>query len=437
MRSDKWPTREELRKMSLTALEALQKEELPTDVRGHVLLETAHQYNHAGNSPEKIPQLLDEALAIGNKLNDGSILIYAHGAYGWYFMKTSNYINAFEHMQTARQLAVDHKDNVREQGITKTLAALFSKLGLGDKAVDIQKEVYKWENDNDQLSTATCSSLGAMLANNDQYEEALAYYQEALRLEEKTPVQQDKLILLENLSIAYLKLERYEEAQAYANELEQWATTYKNDFFLHRSYHLFAALYRQAQKWEASFSYGQKAFAVLAEVDWLDKLVDLSEILMKGAAALGKHDMAYTYAEKFISFQKQLGIEQGKRKVYQFEYHLESEKKEREFDVRLANTRLKTLAMLANEMAHEIQNPLQFVNNFSEVNLELLDDLEQDPKDTEAITDLRINCQKINEHGKRISKIVAELQEKTQKAKAGELELGDVDEHDFSGSHKL
>lgn len=104
----------------------------------------------------------------------------------------------------------------------------------------------------------------------------------------------------------------------------------------------------------------------------------------------------------------------------------------------LATTRLDTLARLAGEMAHEVQNPLQFVNNFSEVNLELIEDLQEyQVADTEngfkEITqDLLINSQKINEHGIRISAIVAKLQEQTKKAKAGELELPNDNAHDFS-----
>ncbi len=55
----------------------------------------------------------------------------------------------------------------------------------------------------------------------------------------------------------------------------------------------------------------------------------------------------------------------------------------------------------------------------------------------EIATDLKSNTSIILDNGKRISKIVTELQDKTQKAKAGELELGEVDEHDFNRSDKL
>ncbi len=65
-------------------------------------------------------------------------------------------------------------------------------------------------------------------------------------------------------------------------------------------------------------------------------------------------------------------------------------------------------------IAHEIQNPLNFVNNFSELSIELAQELTQEitkPKiDKELISDLvsdlSQNQQKINHHGQRASSIV-------------------------------
>lgn len=438
MVTNKWPTKEEIGKKSLPELEALQAQSLPIEIRGLVLLQAAHLYNHAGNSPEKIPELLEEVLDIGRQMEDSSILIGAHGAYGWYFLKRYDHIRAFEHMQTARQLAIKHQDKKREQGIAKTLAALFSKLGFNDKALEIQLEVYEWESENNHLSVSTCSSLGALLANNKQYEEALVYYKEALNFEEKALGNEDKLILLENLSIANDKLGRYDEAQSYAQQLEQWATTYNHPFFLHRSYCLFAAQHSNAQQWKESLHYGEQAYNFLAEIDWADKLVDLTETLMKAAAKLGKYELAYGYAEKLISLQRRVDNEAGKQRASKFEYQLDMEKREKEFEVRLAKTRLQTLTRIASDIAHEVQNPLQFVNNFSAFNVELGTELKEclaanDPEGAlTAVDDIMANSSKISEYGKRIAHIVDQLQAQMRKAQAGELEVDDHNPHDFS-----
>lgn len=438
METQKWPTWEEIRKLSLDGLEALAAQELPIDLRARVLLQMANLYNHTGNSPAKIPELLDEAMSIGERLSDSFILIYANGAYGWYYMKTNNHARAFESLTLARQLAQDHEDPVGEQNITKVLAALFSTLGFSGKAVEMQMELYQWESENNELSARTCTSVGAMLANDEQFEEALPYYKEALALEEKTPNSEEKLLLLGNLGIANLKLKRYNEARTYAKELEECARTLEDEFFLHRSYWLYATIYAYDEQWEDSLHYGEKAYAFLADKDWAEKLEELSRVLMKAAAKLGRFEQAYKYAEQLMGYQQQLKNEDGKQKAHQFEYQLDMEKREKEFEVRLANARLGTLVKVASDVAHEIQNPLQFVKNFSELNVDLGEDLqtcleEKNYAESNSIThDILLNSYKIRDNGNRISKIVEQLLEQTRKAEAGELEVDETNPHDFS-----
>ena len=141
-----------------------------------------------------------------------------------------------------------------------------------------------------------------------------------------------------------------------------------------------------------------------------DVEISLSESLAKAFS------IAYARYEDFVKLEKaKAGIEDALAELKATQSQLVQQEK------------LASLGQLTAGIAHEIKNPLNFVNNFSEVSVELIEetkeelsavsnqlsaeDREKVDEALEILNGIEINLRKIHEHGSRADSIVKSMLE--------------------------
>ena len=152
-----------------------------------------------------------------------------------------------------------------------------------------------------------------------------------------------------------------------------------------------------------------------------DKIVGALVVRRKqpGAFAKGTIELLQTFAaQSVLAIQNARLFENVEARTRELAKSLEELRTTQD---RLVQTeKLASLGQLTAGIAHEIKNPLNFVNNFSGVSAELIDELQEALKDSnlnekrreevaELMGTLRSNLNKVVQHGKRADAIVKNM----------------------------
>ena len=307
-----------------------------------------------------------------------------HGNIGLIFAERAKYDSALAHTQTALDLYRTVDDRLGEStmlnntGWIHELQQDYSEaLKRYRQSLSIREEL------GDRRRIASVSiSIGSALHQLERYSESLDYLSRALRLSREIGDKKQVEATHREMSDVYADMGNYEDAY---QQYVRYAAVRDSIFDDRKALDI--------AKLEANFRVEQAQ----REVELLTRANELQETIVYITSA----GLVLVLAFFVISFI-------GYRSKSRINRQLEATQKQL-----IVQEKLASLGQLTAGIAHEIQNPLNFIKNFSEVSKELIDELESvsdDPKEVDAIlSDLSQSIDKIHEHGLRAENIVRSM----------------------------
>jgi signal transduction histidine kinase len=286
-------------------------------------------------------------------------------------------------------------------------------------------------------------ALGMLEKKRGRYAEAEAHLLESLRIRNELGETEGWLVSMNYVGELYIVQNRLEEAARCLDEAivkaEQQVPPSPNS--LCKLYTARAKVATRTKDYSLAIDYLDKALQQATVHNVKYQLHDIYQELVEVYKQKGDYRNALINYEKYHQAKEEvINMEViTKLKNVELANQIEDERKQAEIH-RLRNIELKnayeqlearqaqlihsekmaSLGELTAGIAHEIQNPLNFVNNFSEVNRELIGDLieEVDRRNIEAVKEIANaimdNEERINHHGRRADSIVRNMMQHSQ-----------------------
>ncbi|MFZ1321061.1 MAG: ATP-binding protein [Ignavibacteria bacterium] len=345
----------------------------------------------------------------------------------------------FEYINKLRQLINSgmFKDSVK---LSRYKITLYNRLGAfyisnksgnSDSAMYYKRRVYNAGQEiNDPTFIALGSSgLGNIYKNLKNSDSALHYYHicipAALKIN-RNDIYNSCFIELGQL---FLENNRIDSAYYYGIKAFNSIQTDKNPSFLIDATSLLAGIYFEMGQSDSAYIYLKQSFQLKDSVFSSEKIyraqnLSFNESLQKQKDEQTKKEAIQEYKSKIQIYSLIAGLavlsfivlmlyrNNRQRKIANIKIEKAFDDLKSTQAQLIHSEKMASLGELTAGIAHEIQNPLNFVNNFSEVNTELIaemkDEIEKgNLEEVKAIAnDIEANEQKIIHHGKRADVIV-------------------------------
>lgn len=390
-------------------------------LKGATLLE-------AGKLPESL-QLQFEALEIGEQYKDTANIAFALNRIGNIYMELADYKKANEYYSRSKILFEKIRDEGMVHNEMSNIGNLYNLIQQPDSGLYYLRIVYDAAQKSGDRNKYTRPEMMFRMGNayrlKGDKQQAMDYYKQGIAEANKDNDIRNLAMNTLLLATLYDEMKMTDSAIRYAYHAIQTGKTISFRKGVYEASSLLSGLYKSRNEGDSAYKYLSIAYAEKDSLTGPKRFQELQRII------LNKQEQERDNEVKRIAErnkQRQLLLVAGLA-VFLFVAAIlyRNNKQKQKANLILESTlghlkstqsqlvhaeKMASLGELTAGIAHEIQNPLNFVNNFSEVNSELITELvdEIDKGNTSEVkliaADIRKNSEKIKHHGKRADAIV-------------------------------
>ncbi|HVX25786.1 MAG TPA: tetratricopeptide repeat protein [Parafilimonas sp.] len=391
-------------------------------------------YFHIGDNAKALEYYL-EYLKIKEELKEKNNISIAYYNISAVYTEEKDYKQALFYLSKALQIDKKVKDSAAILYDAYSLASNYQRMQRNDSALFYINQSYNLAqtlNDEDMMG-AILNTYGEIYLGLNDSALALKYYRASIPY--AAAVQDDEVIIANYYGLSkILKKTDPDSAIFYSTKalnIARQASFFKQVLEISG----FATeLFKERKQFDSAFYYQQLSIATkdsLFNTEQLRKVQDLkfSEQQRQQAIETARLKLRSTIKLFIVIFTAitflviAILLWRNNKRVSKTLQKLRATQAQL-----IQSEKMASLGELTAGIAHEIQNPLNFVNNFSEVNNELIEELnnENDINEIKVIAnDIKQNNEKILLHGKRADAIVKSMLQHSRKS-SGQREETDI-----------